>query len=53
MRPGVYWGNKTYGLSTRYFKYLIKKSMFILMLHGGDYVFILMVYSWPLAGGVT
>ena len=34
------------------FKSLIKNSLFILILHG-DYVFILIVYSWPLAGEVT
>ena len=34
------------------FKSFIQKFLFILNMHG-DYVFILIVYSWPLAGKVT
>ena len=34
------------------FKSLIKRSLFILILHG-DYVFIFILYSWPLADKVT
>ena len=39
-------------LISRRFKSLHEKSLFILILHG-DKVFVLIVYSWPLAGEVT